>query len=53
MKEKKRKFNELKQLLGLDVDVEKIISKPSEKDIKQFKQQREALQEIEELNQYQ
>lgn len=37
MKEKKRKFNELKVLLGLDVDIDKMISKPSEKDIRQFK----------------
>ncbi len=50
VKEKKRKFNELKGLLGLDVDIDKLISKPSEKDIKQFKQQRDAIQDIEELD---
>ena len=48
-KEKKRKFKELKGLLGLDVDIDKLISKPSEKDIRQFKQQRDAIVEIEHL----
>lgn len=50
IREQRRKLQELKSLLGLDSDVEKIISKPTEKDIKQFRIQREAINEIEDIN---
>ena len=48
-KEYRGKILELQKILGLEIDLEKLITKPNEKDLKNFKLQREALKELENL----
>ena len=50
-KEHRGKILELQKILALEIDLEKLITKPNEKDIKNFKLQREALKELENLKQ--
>lgn len=50
-KEHRGKILELQKILALEIDLEKLITKPNEKDLKNFKLQREALKELENLKQ--
>lgn len=50
-KEHRMKILELQKILALEIDLEKLITKPNEKDLKNFKLQREALKELENLKQ--
>lgn len=48
LKEHKVKMSELGKILGLDVDVEKLVARPNEKDLKNFRAQRAAMGELDE-----
>ena len=45
-REHKTKLQDLQQILGLDVDLEKLLMKQSQKELQQFKMQKEALEKM-------
>lgn len=49
LKEHKSKMSELGKILGLEVDVEKLVTRPNEKDLKNFRAQRAAMGELDEV----
>ncbi|KAL4466133.1 hypothetical protein ABPG74_004370 [Tetrahymena malaccensis] len=48
-RENKSKMTEIQNILGLEVDLDKILSRSSQKDLQQFKMQREAVAKLENI----
>ncbi|KRX00930.1 P-loop containing nucleoside triphosphate hydrolase [Pseudocohnilembus persalinus] len=46
-KEHKEKLNSIQELLGIDIDLDKVLSKASQKELYQFKLQKQALEKLE------